>query len=612
LTYLTTYLTNNLTHLTNPFIAKGSITISMPSSVPNPSKSLVIQRWLQGEQRDRIADESGLSAGAVTNVVNKWKQEIGLANAVDLRELAVTLKKIGISPAQCATGFRVAMMINRLGVREDKFESFISDIYARCNKLGLAPDKIASFLTELLQFSENLSLSKLSEYIDSKAQEEKILNQKIDKLKEQKEDFEAQKSVAEELCEIALSNEKMTSANLRWYTDLRTELEKFRIPVNDVSQLAKVIDGIKQYGYDVQRVVTEFSDLQMLDVQFKSYREEITRLNQQLSGMRREYSSLQQTMNSWRLTIATCGELYRMGFGLKELRLLRDTITEIAVSNNILSDEATSRFFEDIDKHYDNMLTFESKLNKMRAEVGMLKQEEDRLRSQILTLQLVSPSWTRILQKGVSEEDIVDIAVLLREVSDSSGSSGKSGISSTDYRGVTIQEIRSLISELRKYGSIKSTLSQLNQRVDNLKNQVASLLAEKRDLATQNQEMLISLSQANVVADCFSGLSVSLKEEVGWLVSLIGSMICLINISVTQQKKLQDDEDFSVLRALFRYVKGEDVRLHELKIATAKAVEILLEKLDSHNDYEDNNAELRVKKILSETLVALTYNSSNK
>jgi hypothetical protein len=584
----------------------------MPSSVPNPSKSLVIQRWLQGEQRDRIADESGLSAGAVTNVVNKWKQEIGLANAVELRELAVTLKKIGISPAQCATGFRVAMMINRLGVREDKFESFISDIYARCNKLGLAPDKIASFLTELLQFSENLSLSKLSEYIDSKAQEEKILNQKIDKLKEQKEDFEAQKSVAEELCEIALSNEKMTSANLRWYTDLRTELEKFRIPVNDVSQLAKVIDGIKQYGYDVQRVVTEFSDLQMLDVQFKSYREEITRLNQQLSGMRREYSSLQQTMNSWRLTIATCGELYRMGFGLKELRLLRDTITEIAVSNNILSDEATSRFFEDIDKHYDNMLTFESKLNKMRAEVGMLKQEEDRLRSQILTLQLVSPSWTRILQKGVSEEDIVDIAVLLREVSDSSGSSGKSGISSTDYRGVTIQEIRSLISELRKYGSIKSTLSQLNQRVDNLKNQVASLLAEKRDLATQNQEMLISLSQANVVADCFSGLSVSLKEEVGWLVSLIGSMICLINISVTQQKKLQDDEDFSVLRALFRYVKGEDVRLHELKIATAKAVEILLEKLDSHNDYEDNNAELRVKKILSETLVALTYNSSNK
>ncbi len=612
MTYLTTYLTNNLTHLTNPFIAKGSITISMPSSVPNPSKSLVIQRWLQGEQRDRIADESGLSAGAVTNVVNKWKQEIGLANAVELRELAVTLKKIGISPAQCATGFRVAMMINRLGVREDKFESFISDIYARCNKLGLAPDKIASFLTELLQFSENLSLSKLSEYIDSKAQEEKILNQKIDKLKEQKEDFEAQKSVAEELCEIALSNEKMTSANLRWYTDLRTELEKFRIPVNDVSQLAKVIDGIKQYGYDVQRVVTEFSDLQMLDVQFKSYREEITRLNQQLSGMRREYSSLQQTMNSWRLTIATCGELYRMGFGLKELRLLRDTITEIAVSNNILSDEATSRFFEDIDKHYDNMLTFESKLNKMRAEVGMLKQEEDRLRSQILTLQLVSPSWTRILQKGVSEEDIVDIAVLLREVSDSSGSSGKSGISSTDYRGVTIQEIRSLISELRKYGSIKSTLSQLNQRVDNLKNQVASLLAEKRDLATQNQEMLISLSQANVVADCFSGLSVSLKEEVGWLVSLIGSMICLINISVTQQKKLQDDEDFSVLRALFRYVKGEDVRLHELKIATAKAVEILLEKLDSHNDYEDNNAELRVKKILSETLVALTYNSSNK
>jgi hypothetical protein len=40
-----------------------------------------------------------------------------------------------------------------------------------------------------------------------------------------------------------------------------------------------------------------------------------------------------------------------------------------------------------------------------------------------------------------------------------------------------------------------------------------------------------------------------------------------------------------------------------------KSVEILLEK---HNDYENNNTEVRIKKILSGALVALTDNSSKK
>jgi hypothetical protein len=38
----------------------------MPSKLPDNIKSLVIQQWLKGEQRDKIAADNGLSAGAVT------------------------------------------------------------------------------------------------------------------------------------------------------------------------------------------------------------------------------------------------------------------------------------------------------------------------------------------------------------------------------------------------------------------------------------------------------------------------------------------------------------------------------------------------------------------
>src|SRR3954468_14742417 len=74
------------------------------------------------------------------------------------------------TPAQCALGFRAAMTMNRLGVREDKFESFMSDVYNRCcNNLGLTPESIASYLTNLIEFSNTIPFSQISEFIEQKA-----------------------------------------------------------------------------------------------------------------------------------------------------------------------------------------------------------------------------------------------------------------------------------------------------------------------------------------------------------------------------------------------------------------------------------------------------------
>lgn len=67
----------------------------MPSRVPDEVRSLVIQQWLKGELRDKIAADSGQSGGAVTNIISNWKQGLGIAAADELRELAVTLKKLG-------------------------------------------------------------------------------------------------------------------------------------------------------------------------------------------------------------------------------------------------------------------------------------------------------------------------------------------------------------------------------------------------------------------------------------------------------------------------------------------------------------------------------------
>jgi hypothetical protein len=74
----------------------------MPVKLPESVKSGVIQLWLKGVERDKIAYELGISGGAVTNIVNEWRQAIDIPVADALRELGVTLKQIGITPGECA------------------------------------------------------------------------------------------------------------------------------------------------------------------------------------------------------------------------------------------------------------------------------------------------------------------------------------------------------------------------------------------------------------------------------------------------------------------------------------------------------------------------------
>ena len=66
-------------------------------------------------------------------------------------------------------------------------------------------------------------------------------------------------------------------------------------------------------------------------------------------------------VNSYSQTLSLYDELQDMGFGLKELKQLRNTFNEIANANanNILKDQAGQKFYNDIEEEYDDKLGFE-------------------------------------------------------------------------------------------------------------------------------------------------------------------------------------------------------------------------------------------------------------
>jgi DNA-binding transcriptional MerR regulator len=226
----------------------------MPAGLPNNIKTLVIQQWLQGRPRNDIASENSVSYGAVTNIVNEWRYNLGFAVADELRQLAVTMRKVGITAAQCALGFRLATVMLRIGVKEDTLESFILDVYNRCKDIGLSPENIASYLTDLLEFSKTVSFSKIPDYVKEKTNEKIKLEQEIEELKEQIETLQQQKENAVSLRDTALQDERITGSELKWYSGLRGELRKYGIPIDDIQWFAKAMKGVKQLNYDVDSI----------------------------------------------------------------------------------------------------------------------------------------------------------------------------------------------------------------------------------------------------------------------------------------------------------------------------------------------------------------------
>ena len=370
--------------------------------------------------------------------------------------------------------------MNRVGVGNDQLQSFLSDVYKRSVDLGLTPHNIAFYLRDLLEFSNTLVFSQIPAYLEQKKQEKDQLEKKVQELKEDTERLQLEKSDSENILKMAMTDYKTTTEQLEWYSGLREELDKYGIPVNDVSHLAKVIEGVTALGFDPVKITNEISNLEVLRIQYKSYQSWIPTAKNELEGLDQTHSALEQLIQSHRQTLSIYNELESFGFGLKELKLLYHTVDEISIANNIPIGDGFKKFLKDIDDNYDDRLGFESKVEKLNLEITRLTQELNGIRLLSSQHPVVAQVLLRLVQNGLNEEEIIAIAGLI-----------KNDFSSR--RDPSTRTGQSLIDDVRQYGSIKSTLYYLGEQADKLKKEISSLQTEQIDLQSKNYKLIYSL-----------------------------------------------------------------------------------------------------------------------
>jgi hypothetical protein len=149
----------------------------MPRIITLDEKLSVIDDWLSGESRFDIANQHNIGNGTVYNIIQEWSNGIGVQLADRLRELAIKLKKNGLTVSDCSKGLRMLMMLKKYGIKDDENQEqvslFLKELYTKCQEVGLTPQKVFDYISDILKFSNEIPLYEIPKFMKKRIEEKK-------------------------------------------------------------------------------------------------------------------------------------------------------------------------------------------------------------------------------------------------------------------------------------------------------------------------------------------------------------------------------------------------------------------------------------------------------
>ncbi|MDQ3970457.1 MAG: hypothetical protein M3227_02075, partial [Thermoproteota archaeon] len=549
-------------------------------TIPTHIKEEAIRKWLSGEQRDKIASDMSMGAGTVSNIIAEWKEEIGIPTADTLRVLATGLKRSNINALQCAKGYRLLNIINNLGVQEEEenIESFLTQIHKLCTSKNVPPEVIVNISQQIVTLGETIPFSQIPEYMQQKIEEKQRLEQEIKTLREKK-------MSAQNECDEALRSSSITIHTLHEYMHLREcLLEEYGLSIDDDDTLPKlinVISNLKYSGYDVKAITKKLSNINNLQTREKELQSQVDAIEVRLKRAEQDYSAIEEKLASSKEALAVSHELQKMGFGLKELKLLKNTVIEISKSNNIINPyHAVKKFFDDIKEQYDNKLGFERKIMEMNNFLSQARQQHHYISLEYSQKKDINDKLAELLAFGVSQEEIVYWVTILKEYD---------------------IQISSLHQDLVKYGTLIGACNDITAKVVSLTSE-SNALTKKVEGLREEQRRISDLLEfqsgeaTGAIQTFLQNLDSQIKDASKTSIQTIQNMneqslaigeqskigLQFVNAEVNKQLKI-----FQMIGAsaefspLIQAARGEIVDINELRISVIRALGIMTSRLDN-------------------------------
>jgi hypothetical protein len=204
----------------------------------------------------------------------------------------------------------------------------------------------------------------------------------------------------------------------RWYKNLGQELSaKYNIKIdNEIESFYKALNDFKHYNYDSWRIISQYKNIESLDQVRESILQEINLKTSIRDHLSREVNDLNNQLGQCNQTIGIFNELCMYGFGLKELKILRQTLAQIGAANNMTPEEVGKKFLKDVEEQYDDKVGFENKIAELKTEKIKLEEEVPIYKSTLTLQALASASLLHLHNNGVTDIDIICMRSLVSEL----------------------------------------------------------------------------------------------------------------------------------------------------------------------------------------------------
>lgn len=461
----------------------------------------VVHSYINGLPRSEISANTGISEGAVSNIIKNWKESgEEIQDIEDIRGFMKQVYKTGATVKECAQGFKMVQLMNCFYYNENQdgevltiFWSFINDLLTPCIKLGIPPSLIPAWIKDLIDFllhsnrhgdicfdsysqiisnkqpiskmstrpnsiktkackldyypnstekpeiakisdakkqilrqennlpglvynrkylikNPNFSfISKLSSHINTKKKESMELEERIKGQQNKLEQLNLQIDRSQTLRNHVIDEEQSIMEVYNWYYELKNELMKnYNIPIEDVHKFARVIHEFSKSEYDAIYILKDFLKLGYVKFEIQVLCTEIKQLNDEKTAIKSTLKFEESRIEECRQTMDTYYQLEKMNFGLDKLRQLKDMFVEISGVEKKPINEVSREFFADIQQNYYDTVRFGSKVIEERKKLVEVLNKIDESTNRLAMQPYLYAALTNLLQKGVSEEHILD------------------------------------------------------------------------------------------------------------------------------------------------------------------------------------------------------------
>jgi hypothetical protein len=371
--------------------------------------------------------------------------------------------------------------------------------------------------------SESLSISQISGYISQKKKECIKLENYKKALEKDIKIMESKRKQIEFELGLLKQEQKYVMTFIDWFYDLKRELwERYHIKIDDFEKFTSVINDFKKNGFDIAKIMEKYISSISLDYNIKQETDKINTLYGHTKELNNFVLYLQDQVNRHKQTMTIYYQLEGINFGLQELKQLLYIITEIAESNKISTDDAVSKFLDNIEKEYDNKLGLEKKVKDLKDELALLNNQVIYNRAILQSQPSVGPILSNLFQKGMTEQGILVISQIVDFYANNTDFSNSSNEYQNEInhkeknKGNSInnrsESWKILIEDLKKYGDIKIAIKEQRENLDKIQKETNYLHKQKQDVNNYLQIVISFINTINSKISYDAGLLNHLKN----------------------------------------------------------------------------------------------------